>query len=225
MRLLIAIFIFFFTMPLAFSKQHKNKSSVYKYTRRTPQEGCKTPKFEDAEKTITLKYKNVSGLEMENYDPEKNITIEKCIFSMKDMILFEKSRLETKIGLTECYKNKEKRLCCKVINGEWEVFDGVENVVVNTPDELQIGHILPYSYISRNMKNCNRTLLYYNYMPNLTIEFSDGSKKNNDVCGNKETCDKQRQICKQMSHRLMDKMLCDRLEKLALSKQFNVKKD
>ena len=212
MRFVIS-FVFIFS--LSASKIYAEKPKINKNTQIRIEYGCKRPQWGKQEKTITMMYKNIKGIDLEHYSPDSKLTLIDCVFSTRHLVLFNTSIDEPQIEVKQYRNNHNNQLCCKVISGQWEVFDGKKNVIITNPNDLQIDHILPFSYIRLNMKDCKLTNKYYNYLPNLKPELASANlKKGNNICQTKEECDKQRQICKSMAEEFEDDKLCEEIEAL-----------
>ena len=140
-----------------------------------------------------------------------------CYLNTRDLVLFLNSdKNELLMSIRQCKKNK---LCCKVSYGKWLVFSEQKQkpIYVYLPTELQIDHILPFSYIRLNMKNCRLSNKYYNFISNLRIMLGEENRrKSNYICLTKEECEEQIDICNQMKKKFNDKHLCDEIEKLKI---------
>ena len=206
------IFIFLFSA----SNIYAAKPKINKNTQVRVEYGCRRTKWGTQTKTITAKYKNLAGIVVENYTPEDKITLKNCIFSTRHWVLFNTSIDEPQIEVKQCKNHQKKRTCCKVLSGRWKVFDGKKNVLITNPAHLQIDHILPFSYIRLNMKDCKLTNKYYNYLPNLKPELASVNlKKSNNICQTAEECEMQTQICKAMAEEFEDKRLCEEIDAVA----------
>ena len=88
-------------------------------------------------------------------------------------------------------------------------------VLYNTSKKIQIDHILPYSYLRLNMKDCKLRHKYFNYLQNLTPELADVNlKKSNYLCQSTDECKKQKEICEAISIEFNDEHLCDDINKI-----------
>ena len=201
------------------TKQHPYKPTVNQNTQIRIEYGCKRPNWDKNKKTITLPVSNIIGLELNNYKPTDLITIENCLFSTRHLVLFNTSRIDPTIELKMCKSQKQNRICCKVVKGEWNVFNGETYVIEKDVKNLQIDHILPFSYIRLNMKDCALASKYYNYLPNLSTELANTNlQKSNKLCTTKPECIKQREICYKMAREFNDIHLCESLENLLTNK-------
>ena len=221
----IAILIFFFTFLInnansiettiyvnhISTSKNQNKPKINKNTPKRVEYGCKRPKWGNITENVKLKYANVKGIIVDGYNNDDLLEIEGCIFSTRHFVLFNTSKEEPVIEVKNC-NNKN---CCYVLKGAWEVFNGEENVVIEDPKELQIDHVLPFSYIRLNMKDCKRTNDYYNYLGNLKPELAAVNfKKSNKICETENECDIQKSICQSMAEEFEDKNLCEEINKI-----------
>ena len=143
-----------------------------------------------------------------------------CYFNTRNVVLYNNSKVVPQIDIKQCKKGNQDKLCCKVVSGEWELKNNDKNIVVNNPKQIQIDHILPYSYLRLNMKDCKMRHKYFNYLPNLTPELADVNLKKSDyLCLTFDECKKQKDICEAMSIEFNDEHLCDELNKIDLEKQ------
>lgn len=206
--------LFFLFSDITFGEEFKHKPKVNHNTQIRVEYGCKRPRqWGNVEKVITLS-ENTGRSTIDNSEDIEKISIY-CLFTTRHFVLFNTSFIEPAIEIKQCKKGKADRTCCKVVAGEWLVHDGKENVIETNPANLQIDHILPFSYIRLNMNDCKKINLYYNYLPNLTPELSKVNNKKSDVlCETKEICEKQKQICHQMANEFDDEKMCDELDKI-----------
>ena len=209
--LTILKFTFLFS-PISSISYASFKPTINQNTQIRVEYGCKRPQWGWQERTITLKYRNVKGIVIDDYGEDNELTLKNCIFSTRHWILFKTAIAEPQIEVKQCKRNKTERMCCKVLSGKWKVFDGEKNVLITNPTHLQIDHILPFSYIRLNMKDCKLTNKYYNYLPNLKPELASVNlKKSNNICQTAEECEMQTQICKAMAEEFDDDGLCEDL--------------
>lgn len=134
-----------------------------------------------------------------------------------DMIVMDYILQKTSKKSVVLFKNKKHgRNIAIVVAGEWKVkdLDGKE-IIVKDPKKLHIDHILPWKYLSLNMKNCKPQTInkYYNYIDNLTPELAEVNKKKSDLlCETKEQCERQIKICDKIAKDFDDKNLCENIK-------------
>ena len=211
------IVVYFFFFFISTNKSYATKPQVNKNTKIRIEYGCKRPQWSKQTKTITIKYKNIQGITINDYKPDDELILEECIFSTRHSVLFNASATEPQIEVKKCKHNKQEAICCKVLSGQWKIFDGEKNTIITDPKQIQIDHILPFSYIRLNMKDCRLTNKYYNYLPNLRPELANiNLKKSNNLCTTNQECEEQKQICKAMAQQFDDEPLCEELNKITL---------
>ena len=150
----------------------------------------------------------------EYFTPYNNEII-KCYFNTRNVVLYNTSKVQPKIDVKPCKKNKQQKMCCKVLSGEWHLKNGDDVVIITEPKKIQIDHILPYSYLRLNMKDCKLRHKYFNYLQNLTPELADVNlKKSNYLCQSTDECKKQKEICEAISIEFNDEHLCDDINKI-----------
>lgn len=214
------VYLSFFYNTL-FASQDKlnnnNKPKVNKNTQTITKYGCERPnQWSKVEKQISIQYKNQEGIKMsysngEDSEPWLQINLS-CIFNTRNLMLFNTSLIEPKIDVKNCKNGKKDATCCKVISGQWKVFDGEKDVIETDPKNIQIDHILPFNYIRLNMKDCKMAGKYYNFIENLApMLSSENNKKKDELCSTDEECWKQRRICQEMSNYFKDEKLCEEI--------------
>jgi len=181
----------------AVAEQLKYRPKINQNTQTRIEYGCKRPHWSSVSLTIS-----------DDENPTKEV---ECFFSTRHLILLIHSIDKAEYEIVNCKKNKK---CCKITSGQWKVFDGEKEIIETNPANLQIDHILPFSYIRLNMKNCKKASLYYNYLDNLKPELSKvNNKKSNILCEEAEQCEKQKEICHKMAQEFDDEKLCEELDK------------
>lgn len=228
-KAVISCFILFalcnFTILEAVSKE-KNivKPKVNQNTPIIKKYGCERPKtWGNIKDEILIKKQNVNNINLiNNKDLENNDKLSvriPCVFNVRNYILFHSSLVQPKIEINNVLIRNKDKLLCKVVSGKWRVFEGQKYIEEDDVKKIQIDHILPFSYIRLNMKDCKLTSKYYNFLLNLEPMFgSENQKKKDFICSNEEECWKQLKVCNNMSVYFNDIHLCDNLLEI-ISKQ------
>ena len=126
-----------------------------------------------------------------------------CNMYYNHFILYETSEMKPEIVKKNGY--------CKVISGSWFVKTYSGKVFIYLAKDLNIDHILPYHYIVKQV-GCKKANKYYNVRYNLEpLEAGYNKSKSDLVCLDKEECEKQKNICKQMEKDFGDNLHCDNL--------------
>ena len=195
--------------------------------------GCKRPKQWKMTKKVYPVY----------FEDKKNNKIKvlnfNCNISTRDEILislnasddtnieynfFFKDQKTNKWKYDNEFLKKTNRKKCKVVKGQWIVENEAgDDIVVDDPKLLQIDHILPFSYIRLNMKDCSKITEYYNFTENLEPVLAEVNKKKSDIiCETKEMCERQKAICQKMSEHFEDEHLCDEINKIKLEENIDI---
>lgn len=111
-----------------------------------------------------------------------------CLMNVRNYILLANgSDIELK---------KEKGIC-KVVSGSWEVLDGDngEYILITDPKDIEIDHIVPWSYLKRNVNKKD-----YNFVFNMLVNLKPVSKRYNrnkkdKVCDTEQLCNTQQYHC------------------------------
>ena len=201
------IFYFFlsFTLVVVFLscdvfgiESGKNKPEINANTQIRTEYGCKRPNWDWKEYTVFFNDEQI-----------------KCYMNTRNFLLYKSSLSAPILQTKKCYKNKQERICCKVVAGEWKVFDGNQEIIEIDVGNLQIDHVLPFSYIRLNMKNCKLAGKYFNFIDNLAVMYgAENLKKKDNLCETREECEKQKKICNKIAENFADKNLCDELNKI-----------
>ena len=194
-----------------------NKPKINKNTQTITKYGCERPKqWSKIEKQISIQYKNQEGVVLtysngKDSEPWTQLNLT-CLFNTRNLVLFNSSLIEPKIEVKNCKNSKKEATCCKVLSGQWKVFDGEKDIIETEPKNIQIDHILPFNYIRLNMKDCKLANKYYNFLDNLEpMLASENNKKKDELCSTDAECWKQRRICKEMSNYFKDDKLCEEI--------------
>ena len=100
---------------------------------------------------------------------------------------------------------------CRVKTGTWHVKASQGILTTHDKNQLQIDHILPFSYFARRI-DCAQVDDYYNFEDNLQIvEANYNQHKSNKICENKKDCAMQKEACEKMAKAFNNEHLCDDL--------------
>ena len=72
---------------------------------------CTNQQWSKVKKTLTIRYKNIQGIIFDNYQDDDLLTIQSCLMTTRNIVLFDKSLVEPHIEVKKC----NGQLCCKVI--------------------------------------------------------------------------------------------------------------
>lgn len=126
-----------------------------------------------------------------------------CKMRFNHFILYK-----TSIEKPEIEKNKG---FCLVKQGSWFVDSLVGKIMVYHPQDINIDHVLPYSYIVKQV-GCSQARQFFNWRYNLKItEALYNKTKSDKICENKDICKQQKRICKAMEEEFKIKLNCDKL--------------
>lgn len=127
----------------------------------------------------------------------------KCKMYYNHYILYNTSNRKPEI--------ERKNGFCKVIKGHWKVKSYSGDVSVYYASDLNIDHILPYSYIVKQV-GCKEAKKYFNLKYNLEpLEANYNKSKKDNVCHNKEYCLKQKLICLKIEEEFKKSLNCKNL--------------
>ena len=178
------------------------------------QYGCKISKLDKIRRKISVHYGNQQGIKLRKMEDDVIITIPDCYFKTKDWILFDTSLIEPKVVILPYKERDDGSYKCSVVGGRWKVFDDASGQYVLESDvrKIQVDHILPFSYIALNMKDCKRAGEYYNYLENIVPVLRESDQPEDDyLCRTSEECWLQTKICRKMADYFDDDVLCYKL--------------
>lgn len=176
--------------------------------------GCKISKLDKIRRKISVHYGNQQGIKLRHMDDDVIITIPDCYFKTKDWVLFDTSLIEPKVVILPYKERDDGSYKCSVVGGRWKVFDDASGQYVFESDvrKIQVDHILPFSYIALNMKDCKRAGEYYNYLENIVPVIREHGEPEDDyLCRTSEECWLQTKICRKMADHFNDDVLCYKL--------------
>ncbi|MBR1429019.1 MAG: hypothetical protein IJ590_02060 [Rickettsiales bacterium] len=176
--------------------------------------GCKISKLDKIRRKISVHYGNQRGIKLHHMEDDVIITIPDCYFNTKDWVLFDSSLVEPKLNILPYKERDDGSYKCKVVGGRWNVFDDRNGkyVIENNVQNIQVDHILPFSYIALNMKDCKRAGEYYNYLENIVPVLREEEQEEDDyLCRTDEECWLQTKICRNMADHFNDDVLCYKL--------------
>lgn len=196
MKQLLILFCFL-SLSTTTNANASNKPQVNKNTQIVVSYGCKRPTWTSKKYQVV-----VEGQAMI------------CYMNTRNHLLYETSIVAPQIEVkTSTNKKGKTKTRCKVLSGQWKVFDGTNDIIETDPAKLQIDHILPFSYIRLNMKDCKLAKKYFNYVDNLAVAYGAVNlKKSDNLCENQQECEQQKTICRKMSIEFDDEKLCEELE-------------
>ena len=223
---MIKIISSFFTVLLFLHSNTKfayteYKPKINKHTQKRIEYGCKRPKqWKSTKEIYPIYFENKAEGEF------VNVLNFYCNVNTRDKILinsnvsddvdieynfFFKDNKTNKLHYDRRFLRKSNKRRCKMTKGKWIVKDeNNEDLIVEDPKLLQIDHILPFSYIRLNMKDCRKAVEYYNFMDNLEPVLAEvNNKKNNIICKTYELCERQKEICRKMAEHFQDENLCE----------------
>ncbi len=176
--------------------------------------GCKISRLDKIRRKISIHYANQKGIKLRKIEDDVIITIPDCYFKTKDWILFDTSLVEPHLTIEPYKERDDGSYKCSVTGGKWKVWDDKiqQYVIEKDVRKMQVDHILPFSYIALNMKDCSRAGEYYNYLENVVPVIREhGEEEDGYLCRTDEECWLQTKICRNMANRFDDDVLCYKL--------------
>ena len=86
---------------------------------------------------------------------------------------------------------------CKVVSGKWSVYVNreLQRKIETDINNIQIDHIVPWSYLKKHVDRAEHDLVYNIYSNLRPVSAKFNARKSNHICDNKIMCAWQREHC------------------------------